>query len=271
MRSFRTLATYGFLGVMAFVSVFPFAWMIIGATNTSADIIKGRSWPGSALAENLSTLVTTNNVPEILYNSFKVAIIGTALTLLVASMAGYGFEVFKSRFKDRVFGGLLLLMSIPFAALMVPLFVLTGKIGLINTHIGVILPSVAALSLLFIMFYFRQATIAFPSELRDAARVDGLKEWQIFAFICMPVMKSTYAAATIIVFMAQWNSYLWPLIVLQTNDKKTITLAISSLGTQQLPDYGALMVATILATLPTLLIFFVLQRQFVQGMLGAVK
>ena len=71
--------------------------------------------------------------------------------------------------------------------------------------------------------------------------------------------------------MAQWNSYLWPLIVLQTNDKKTITLAISSLGTQQLPDYGALMVATILATLPTLLIFFVLQRQFVQGMLGAVK
>mgnify|MGYP001954236423 CR=1 FL=1 len=87
MRSFRTLATYGFLGVMAFVSVFPFAWMIIGATNTSADIIKGRSWPGSALAENLSTLVTTNNVPEILYNSFKVAIIGTALTLLVASMA----------------------------------------------------------------------------------------------------------------------------------------------------------------------------------------
>ena len=173
MRSFRTLATYGFLGVMAFVSVFPFAWMIIGATNTSADIIKGRSWPGSALAENLSTLVTTNNVPEILYNSFKIAIIGTALTLLVASMAGYGFEVFKSRFKDRVFGGLLLLMSIPFAALMVPLFVLTGKIGLINTHIGVILPSVAALSLLFIMFYFRQATIAFPSELRDAARVVG--------------------------------------------------------------------------------------------------
>ncbi len=271
MRNIGKIGSYGFLSFMAFISVFPFIWMIIGMTNTSADIIKGKSSLGSALWQNITTFFTVENVPVVLYNSFKVAIIGTAITLLVASMAGYGFEVFRSKFKDRVFGGLLLLMSIPFAALMVPLFVLIGKIGLINTHTGVIVPTVAAISLLFIMFYFRQATVAFPSELRDAARVDGLKEWQIFAFIYMPVMRSTYAAATIIVFMAQWNSYLWPLIVLQTNEMKTITLAISSMGSQPLPDYGALMVGTVLATLPTLLIFFILQRQFVQGMLGAVK
>ena len=270
MRSAVSIATYSFLCLMAVISVFPFLWMVIGATNTSADIILGKSSFGFALFDNIKTFVQTHDVPRVLYNSFKVAIVGTALTLVMASMAGYGFEIFKSKFKERVFGGLLLFMSVPFAALMVPLFVLVGKLGLINTHTGVILPSVATISLLFIMFYFRQATIAFPSELRDAARVDGLKEWQIFAFIYMPVMRSTYAAATIIVFMAQWNSYLWPLIVLQTNETKTITLTISSMASQQLPDYGALMVGTLVATIPTLTIFFVLQRQFVQGMLGAV-
>jgi lactose/L-arabinose transport system permease protein len=107
--------------------------------------------------------------------------------------------------------------------------------------------------------------------LRDAARVDGLKEWQIFLFVYVPVMRSTYAAAFIIVFMTAWNNFLWPLIVLQSNELKTITLVISSLGSSYSPDFGVIMVATVLATLPTLFVFFAMQRQFVQGMLGSVK
>ena len=127
------------------------------------------------------------------------------------------------------------------------------------------------LILIFIIFYFRQSTKAFPGELRDAARIDGLNEWQIFFRIYMPVMRSTYAAATIIVFMANWNNYLWPLIVLQTNEMKTITLVISSLASAYYPDFGLVMVGTILATLPTLVVFFVLQRLFVEGMVGSIK
>ena len=105
------------------------------------------------------------------------------------------------------------MLSIPFAALMVPLFIMMSKLKLINTFAAVILPDIASI---FIIFYFRQATKAFPAELRDAARIDGLKEWQIFLYVYLPVMRSTYAAAIIIVFMANWNNYLWPLIVLQT-------------------------------------------------------
>ena len=123
----------------------------------------------------------------------------------------------------------------------------------------------------FIIFYFRQASKAFPTELRDAAKVDGLKEWQIFFYIYVPVMRSTYAAAFVIVFMLNWNNYLWPLIVLQSNDTKTITLVVSSLASAYSPEYGTVMIGTILATLPTLLVFFAMQRQFVQGMLGSVK
>lgn len=268
MNTLRLTLTYCFLGLMALISVFPFYWMLVSMTNTSTDIILGKNTFGSALGQNLATLFTDNNMTVIIYNSFKVAILGTIFTLIVASLAGYGFEIFKSKFKERVFGGMLLLMSIPFAALMVPLFILIGRMGLINTHAAVILPTIASI---FIVFYFRQATKAFPHELRDAARVDGLKEWQIFLYIYMPVMRSTYAAATIIVFMAQWNNYLWPLIVLQTSDMKTITLVISAMVQTDQPNFGAIMAGTVLATLPTLLIFFVLQRQFVQGMLGAVK
>jgi lactose/L-arabinose transport system permease protein len=157
---------------------------------------------------------------------------------------------------------------VPFAALMIPLFTMMGRFGLINTHTAIILPGIASI---FIIFYFRQATKAFPRDLRDAARIDGLKEWQIFLFVYLPVMRSTYAAATIIVFLLNWNNYLWPLIILQTNNKKTLTLVVSSLLSGYYPDFGVIMVATVFATLPVLIIFFVLQRQFVEGMLGSVK
>ncbi len=190
------------------------------------------------------------------------------VTLVISSAAGYGFEIFRSRFRERLFAFLLLLLTIPFAAIMVPLFSMIARAHLVNTFAAVILPTVASI---FIIFYFRQATKAFPSELRDAARVDGLKEWQIFLFIYVPVMRSTYAAATIIIFMLNWNNYLWPLIVLQTQDMKTVTLVVSALLSAYVPDYGATLFATVLATLPTLVIFFLLQRQFVAGLTGGVK
>jgi len=160
------------------------------------------------------------------------------------------------------------MLSIPFAALMVPLFIMMSGLKLINTFTAVLLPSIASI---FIIFYFRQATKAFPAELRDAARIDGLNEWQIFAFVYLPVMRSTYAAAIIIIFMANWNSYLWPLIILITEENKTVTLIVSSLSYAYVPDYGVIMISAVFATLPTLLIFFLLQRRFVEGLLGSVK
>jgi lactose/L-arabinose transport system permease protein len=261
-------AQYIVLSVAAFVSVFPFIWMVLGATNTSPDIIKGKATPGTALFENLAKFAQAVDLPRVLFNSFLIAGIGSILTLLVSSLAGYGFEIFRSKVRERVFGVLLLMLSIPFAALMIPLFVMMANLKLINTYQAIILPSVASI---FIIFYFRQATKAFPHELRDAAKIDGLKEWQIFFHVYMPVMRSTYAAATIIVFMANWNNYLWPLIVLQTNDMFTLTLAVAALSAGYTPDFGVVMVGAIIATLPTLIIFFLLQRRFVEGMLGAVK
>jgi lactose/L-arabinose transport system permease protein len=262
------LAMQAALWLAAFISVFPFYWMIVGATNTANDITGGKVSFGSQLFVNIAKFFELVDVPRVFFNSFFVAICGTVATMIVASMAGYGFEMFRSRIRDTIFGGLLLMLSVPFAAMMIPLFVMFSGAGLMNGYLAMILPGVASI---FMIFYFRQNTKAFPTELRDAALMDGLKEWQVFLFIYMPVMRSTYAAAMIIVFMTNWNAYLWPLIVLQTNEMKTITLVVASLASAYTPDYGLIMVANVLATLPTVLVFFLLQRSFVEGMLGGVK
>lgn len=267
-RRLPDVLQYGVLSLAAFLSVFPFIWMLIGATNTTSDIIRGKVSFGSALVTNVTAFFTQVDVPLVFWNSVKIAVVGTLLTLLISSLAGYGFEMFRSKLRDRVYTIVLLTLMVPFAALMIPLFMMMGKAGLINTHMAIILPMLASA---FIIFYFRQASKAFPTELRDAAKVDGLKEWQIFFYIYVPVMRSTYAAAFVIVFMLNWNNYLWPLIVLQSNDTKTITLVVSSLASAYYPEYGTVMIGTILATLPTILVFFAMQRQFVQGMLGSVK
>ena len=264
----RSLLVYLLLSLAALVSIFPFYWMVVGTTNTAADIIRGKASFGPELFVNIANFFEQVDVPRIFWNSTYLAVIATVTTLVISSLAGYGFEIFRSKVRERIFGGLLLMLSIPFAALMVPLFVMMAQFGLVNTYAAIVLPGIASI---FIIFYFRQVSKAFPHELRDAARIDGLKEWQIFAYIYVPVMRSTYAAATIIVFMASWNGYLWPLIILQTNEKKTITLVISSLSSAYYPDFGVVMVGTVLATLPTLLVFFLLQRRFVEGMLGSVK
>jgi lactose/L-arabinose transport system permease protein len=260
--------TYALLSLAAFVSVFPFYWMIVGATNLSVDVTIGKATFGDQLFANAANFFATVDAPRVFWNSAFIAVVGTVLTLAVSSLAGYGFEMFRSKYRERIFGVMLLLLSIPFAALMVPLFVLISSFKLVGTVAAVVLPGIASI---FIIFYFRQATKAFPGELRDAARVDGLNEWQIFLYIYLPTMRSTYAAAIIIVFMANWNNYLWPLIMLNKPELKTATLVVSALTSSYTPDYGMILFGTILATLPTLVIFFLLQRRFVEGMLGAVK
>jgi lactose/L-arabinose transport system permease protein len=263
-----SLATQAALWLAAFISVFPFYWMVVGATNSAVEITGGKITFGTSLFENTAKFFAKPDIPRIFANSFFVATLGTVLTLAVASLAGYGFEIFRSKWRDRIFGGLLLLLSVPFAALIVPLFMMFSRAGLMNSYAGMILPGIAAI---FMIFYFRQNTKSFPRELRDAALLDGLKEWQVFFYIYIPVMRSTYAAAMIIVFMTNWNSYLWPLMVVQKNEMKTITLEVASLASAYTPDYGLIMIANVLATLPTILVFFLLQRRFVEGMLGSVK
>ena len=259
---------YVFLSIAAFVSIFPFAWMIIGATNKSVDIMKGKISFGTHFIENVENLFAGANIAAALWMSVKIAVVGTILALVLCSMAGYGFEIFQSKRRDQVLGALMLSMMVPFAAVMIPLFKMFSALGLLDTTLAVVLPGLATA---FLIFFFRQNTKAFPIEILEAARVDGLGEIQAFFRIYIPTMKSTYAAAAIITFMSYWNSFLWPLIALQSPGKKTLPLVVSSFASGYSPDYGIIMVAIIIITIPTALVFFLMQKNFVEGVVGAVK
>ena len=271
------LFKYIFLSIISFISIFPFIWMLIAITNKSVDITNGTLIPGSYFFENLKNLLASDlKYLTAFKNSLIIAIITTILAMIVSSLAGYAFEVYKSKARERIFNFILLSMMVPFAALIVPLFRLFSSFNnikllngiSINTSRSVIIISVATA---FLIFFFRQNTKSFLKDLIEAARIDGLGEIGIFFRIFMPTMKSTYAAATIVTFMASWNSYLWPLIALQSPEKRTLPLVISALGSSYTPDYGMIMTAVVIATLPTALIFFLMQKHFVAGMTGSVK
>lgn len=267
---------YGFLSVAAFVSVFPFLFMLLGVTNKSIDISTGNLKIGQEFLTNLSNLLSNDlNFQRAFLNSLLVSLITTICALIISSIAGYGFEIYRSKKSDKLFNFILLSMMVPFASLMIPLYRMFGqlnKIGLsnfgLNSYFSVIIPAV---STAFLIFFFRQNAKAFPKELVEAARIDGLSEIGIFFKIFMPAAKNTYAAGAIITFMSSWNNYLWPLVALQSPEKRTLPLVLSAMGASYTPEYGMMMVGIVISTLPTAIIFFVMQKQFVQGMLGSIK
>lgn len=274
MNNLKRTFSYTVLIIAAIVSIFPFLWMIVSSTNKSVDVTQGRMLPGTHFMQNLDKLLDQVDLIPALLNSAKISILTTILALLIASLAGYGFEIYKSKSKDFVFNILLVSMMIPFAALMVPLFRMFATISQsfpiigIDTIAAVILPTVTTA---YLIFFFRQSTKMFPKEIIEAGRIDGLTEWGVFFRIYVPTMKTTYAAAAIITFMASWNSYLWPLVVLQSPENQTIPLLISNLGSSYSPDFGMIMTAIVIATLPAAFIFFIMQKHFVAGMMGSVK
>ena len=264
----RLIPTYIFLIIVSFISVFPLYWMISAATNTSTDVPRGRILPGGYLAENFKNLLAQQPLWKALGNSFFYAVLTTVVCLFICSIAGYGFEVYHDKAKDKLFSILLLAMMVPQVATMVPLFQMFSKAKLLNTAVGFILPMI---STPFMIMMFRQNARAFPVDIIEAARIDGLSEVQIFFRMFFPTMRSTYAAAGVIAFMNAWNAYLWPKVIMTDNNSITMPMLIANLITGYVTDYGMLMCGVLFCSIPTMVVFFILQKQFAEGITGAVK
>ena len=264
----RLVPSYIFLIICALISVFPLFWMLTAATNTTLEVAQGKLWFGSNAVVNFKNLLNSADLWRSMWNSFFYATIQTVLCLLICSLAGYGFELYHTKGKDFLFGVLLLAMMIPGVATMIPLFTMMSRMKLLNTAWGFALPAIATP---FMIMMFRQNSRNFPVEIMNAARIDGLSETGIFFKIYMPVMKSTYAAAAVITFMNSWNAYLWPRVVLNKANAQTMPILIANLANGYTIDYGLLMMAVLFCSLPTIIIFFILQKQFAEGITGAVK
>ncbi len=264
----KKILAYLFLSVVSFLSVFPLYWMFAAATNTSLAVSRGKLTPGAELLNNFKSLTAQYNLAGAMFNSVRYAAILTLLSLLVCSLAGYGFEIYHDRAKDRLMGIILMSMMVPFVAIMIPLYQMFAKQGLLNSLWGFVLPGIST-PLLIMMF--RQSARAFPHDIIEGARVDGLSEIEIFFKMFIPTMRSTYAAAMTITFMGAWNSYLWPKVIMTQQSSITMHMLVANLKEGYVTDYGMLMLAVFLCTIPTAIVFFLLQRNFTEGITGAVK
>lgn len=264
----RLIPTYIFLIIVSLISVFPFYWMLTAATNTSLEVARGKIIFGSHAIENFTNLLAQQNLWGALKNSFLYAGVQTIIALLICSLAGYGFELYHDKYKDILFSILLLAMMVPQVATIIPLFKMVSKMNLLNSVWAFILPSI---STPFLIMMFRQNSRSFPIDIMEAARIDGLSEFKIFFKMYMPVMKATYAAAAVITFMNAWNAYLWPKVVMSDNRAQTMPMLIANLAAGYTVDYGMLMMGVLFCSCPTMIIFFILQKQFAEGITGAVK
>ena len=170
MTKGKKILTHAILILASFLSVFPLYYMLCGATNPSIDVIRGKLIPGTYLIENFKALVANQNLALAMTNSFRNAILMTFITLLVCSIAGYGFEIYHDKAKDILMSVLLLAMMLPFVAIMIPLFKMISGWGLVNSWAAFVLPSI---STPFMIMLFRQAARSFPNDIIEAARPDG--------------------------------------------------------------------------------------------------
>lgn len=266
--SISKLVLWVFLILGAIISVFPFFWMLIGTTLNPNDVVAGVVVPGKEFALNWTKAVKNYNLPTYFLNSLKIALITVVFGVTINALAAFSFEKYRSKARERVFAVFMFSLMMPQIAIVIPQFKLMSSFKLLDTHAAIILPSLMSP---FIIFFMRQNFQMFPTEIMEAARIDGAGELYIFARIVSPSMKASFVSAGIYMFLAQWNSYLWPLLTILTEAKKTLPIAISSMMRAYTIEYGAVMVIVCISILPVVILYLALQRQFVAGLLGSVK
>jgi multiple sugar transport system permease protein len=225
--------------------------------------------PSRPTLAHYQDLFTRLSLGRYLFNSALIAIVVTSASLVINAMAGYAFAKLRFRGRDRVFRGLSAGLVLPVQVSMLPLFLLLKNLGLINTYWGVIIPGLASI---FGIFLVRQYALSIPDEMLDAARVDGASELRIFWTIVVPGILPILATLAIWTFLATWNDFMWPLIVLSDESKYTLPVALANLSGEHVQDTELMMAGSVITVIPVMLVFLFLQRYYIQGvMAGSVK
>ncbi len=274
MRSRRRLVgdilLYAVVIIGFIASIYPVYWMFVAGTQNNEQIFGKLPylWFGSSLGQNYKELMTSSgiNIYRSMLNSLIISLSSTVLAVISASMAGYAFAKYHFKLSKTMFQIILGALMIPPQVTLIPLFILVSHLGLVNTYWAIILPATISI---FGVYLMRQTFYSFPAELLEAARIDGLKEGGIFWRIVIPLSRPTLSALGIITFLASWTNLLWPLVILNDSSSYTIPVALSTLmGTQTQPNYGMIMLGASIATIPMLILFLALRRNFISGIMS---
>ncbi|WP_333651546.1 carbohydrate ABC transporter permease [Lacrimispora sp.] len=262
-KNLRVLLYIGLIALSLFMLV-PFYWMVISSLKLNKDVfsIPMKWWPDTLHWENYKTIWAKLPLVTFFFNTAKLAVVTTIIQLATSCFAAYGFT--KTRFKGRdlIFLMYVTTIAVPWQVYMIPQFILVSKMGLNDTHLGLILMQAFSA---FGVFLIRQFYISIPDELCEAARIDGLNEYGIFARVVFPLGKPAMATLTIFTFTNVWNDFMGPLIYLKTKELKTIQLGIRMFISQFGADYAWIMAASVCSLIPVVIVFLSCQKFFVEG------
>ncbi len=262
------------LAVVALISLIPFAAILIGTFQDGNEVIRnGMSfnidWLSLSFRNYVMLFTDSGLYFSWFLNSFVLTICYVVFTLLISSFVAYGMTMYEFRGKTAAFIAVLLILSVPFEMLMLPLYNQVNKMNMDNTFIIVILPFLASATTIF---FFRQYLMGVPKDIVEAGRIDGASEFGIFFRLIVPVAKPAYAAMAILNGMTSWNNFLWPLLVLRDSEKFTLPIGLNTLLTPYGNNYELLIIGSFFSLIPILILFIAFQRFFVEGMTaGAVK
>lgn len=257
---------YGILILGTGFTLLPFIQAVLTSFKTNAEIIRipPTFWPQNWTIKNYITIFTDPKVPlaRFYFNSTFVSGMRVFGTLFTSSLAGYIFSKYRFWGRNVAFSYILAQLMIPFQIVMIPDYLILVKLHLVDSLWGLVVPSLVDA---FGIFLMRQFIESIPNELIDAARVDGASEFNIYWRIILPQLGSPLAALGIFTFMATWNDYLWPLIVITTHERRTLPLLLTWYNSQHGSRYDLTMAASMLVLIPVLVVYIFLQRRFVQG------
>jgi multiple sugar transport system permease protein len=265
------LLLYTFLIGGAFLIVLPFIYMFSTSFKSMGEVFQTPiQWiPSELRIENYTTPLREHPIRRYFQNSLFVATSVTLLNLLTCSLAGYSFAKFTYPGRDILFGIVLATMMIPLASMIIPLFMVVKSLGWIDTYWGLILPAGTSA---FGIFLMRQHMKTIPDDLIDAARLDGSSEIRTFFAIILPMSRTALASLAIFIFMWNWDSFFWPLLVVTNEQYRTLPLGIALFESSYGTNYPQLMAVAFLAMLPVLIVFLILQRHFIEALaLSGVK
>jgi cellobiose transport system permease protein len=272
--SFRLGSFIVYVGMClgALVSLFPFYWLFVMSTSKTSDMFRfpPRMVPSNQLLINIDKVLDHVGFFQSFGNSLLVAGMHTLIVLFFCSMAGFAFAKFSFPAKGPLFLFLLMTMMVPQQLGLIPQFIIMQKLGWINELKALIIPGAANAFGIFWMRQYTQSVI--HDELVNAGRMDGCSSFDLFWRIALPILKPALATLGIITFLNSWNDYLWPLVVISVQNKFTIQMLIASMNGVYSTDYSMVMAATLMATVPLIIVFIIFSRQFISGLMqGAVK
>lgn len=267
-KTIGTIICYILMIVMALFSAGPFLWLAYTSLREITNVYKFSIDLTNLTLSNYTSVIEYLDYPKYVGNTIAITFWGIALDVVLSSLCAYPLATMNFKGKNVAFGILVAVMIIPAAAGTIINYLTISKLGLLNTFAGVVLPSSAKV---FSIILLRQAYLQIPGELRESARIDGAGELRIWMHIMIPGIKATVSTIVIFDFIAGWNSYLWPLIVLQDSEKYPLATALQYLNGSLNYKFSYVAAGTVISTIPVIIVFLAMQKNYIEAVAGAIK